>query len=173
MKTLFIICVIPLMVFAKSFDEKMGDALQYILPLTAYGTTLYLDDKEGQMQFYKSYAMTMSSVYVLKYTVNEKRPQSDATDSFPSGHTASAFGGASFIHFRYGFHYAVIPYYLAAVYTGYSRVKAQKHHTIDVIAAAAISICSSAYFVQKYQKNFDIGMMLRKDVQGVVFTYRW
>jgi len=172
MKTIMTLLLLISTLCSKSFEEKVGDFMQYALPLTAYGTTLYLDDTEGQKAFYKSYATTMATTYALKYTVKEKRPQSEATDSFPSGHTASAFGGASFIHFRYGLSYAVIPYYLAAVFTGYSRVKAEKHYTVDVVAAGLIAITSSAYFVEKYEK-IQFSLLLKEEARGVLITYKW
>ena len=81
---------------AKSNTEKIGDILQIAIPLAGYGTTLYLDDKEGQYQFYKSYGTTLATTYALKYTIRAERPNSDSEDSFPSGHTSSAFSGATF-----------------------------------------------------------------------------
>ena len=156
---------------AKSTTESIGDALQIILPAGAYATSLYLDDEDGQMQFYKSFGVTMGATYILKYTVKEKRPNSDNTDSFPSGHTASAFAGASFIHKRYGLKYAIIPY-LAAAYTAYSRVYANKHHPVDVYAAAAIAIASSWYFVTPY-KNLEVTPVISSNFQGVHLSYKW
>ena len=38
---------------AKSNTQKIRDILATAISLSAYGTTLYLDDKEGQMEFYK------------------------------------------------------------------------------------------------------------------------
>ncbi len=55
--------------YAKDNAEKIGDILQIAIPLGAYGTTLYLDDKEGQTEFYKSYGVSLASTYALKYTV--------------------------------------------------------------------------------------------------------
>ncbi|SFV70309.1 Membrane-associated phospholipid phosphatase [hydrothermal vent metagenome] len=33
--------------YAKSNTQKLGDILQLAVPIGTYGTTLYLDDKEG------------------------------------------------------------------------------------------------------------------------------
>ena len=157
--------------YAKSVTETLGDVLSIAIPLSAYGTTLYLDDKEGQMQFYKSYGATLVTTNVLKYTVREKRPDSEDRDSFPSGHTSSAFAGASYIHMRYGYKLAIIPY-LAAIYTGYSRVYANKHHPIDVYVGAAIGMLSSWYFVSPY-KNLQVMPIVESDFKGVSLSYRW
>lgn len=156
---------------AKDNIQKSGDVLAALLPLAAYSTSLYLDDKQGEYSFYKSYTATMATTYILKYTVREKRPDSDATDSFPSGHTASAFGGASFIHARYGIKYAVLPYLLAA-FTAYSRVHTNRHHTHDVIAGAAIALASSWYFTDKY-KNIEVIPVVANDFKGLTLSYKW
>jgi len=158
-------------VYAKSATESIGDVLQIAIPAGAYGTSLYLGDKDGQMQFYKSFGTTLGATYLLKYTVREKRPDSNNKDSFPSGHTSSAFAGASFIHKRYGLKYAILPY-LAAVYTGYSRVHANRHHPIDVYAGAAIGILSSWYFVTSY-KNLQVTPIVSSDFKGLNLNYKW
>ena len=156
---------------AKSNTETLGDILAVALPLGAYGTTLYNQDKEGQYQMYKSYGATMATTYALKYTVREKRPDSNNKDSFPSGHTASAFAGAGFIHQHYGFKYAVVPYILAT-YTGYSRVHSNKHFTRDVVAGAAIATLSSWYFVEPY-KDLKISPTATSEFQGIKVSYKF
>lgn len=159
------------LVYAKSMTESIGDILSIAIPTGAYGTSLYLGDKDGQMQFYKSYASAMGATYILKYTVREKRPDSNNKDSFPSGHTSSAFAGASFIHKRYGLKYAILPY-IAAVYTGYSRVHVNRHHPIDVYAAAALGTLSSWYFVTPY-KNLQVTSIVGSDFKGLSLSYKW
>ncbi len=158
-------------IYAKSTTESIGDVFSIAIPASAYVTALYLNDKDGQIQFYKSFGTTMATTYVLKYTVREKRPDSNNKDSFPSGHTSSAFAGASYIHMKYGLKYAIIPY-LAAAYTGYSRVNSNKHHTQDVVASAAIGILSSWYFVTPY-KNLTITPLYGSDFKGLNLSYRW
>lgn len=169
--TVFLILTFTASMYAKSNTEKIGDILSVAIPIGAYGTTLYLDDKEGQYQFYKSYGTTLATTYVLKYTVQEKRPDSDNTDSFPSGHTSSAFSGASFIHKRYGIEYAIIPY-LGAIYTGYSRIHSNRHYTRDVVAGALIGTASSWFFTSPY-KNLDITPEVGTDYKGIQFNYKW
>ena len=158
-------------VYAKSTTETIGDILSIALPVTAYGTTLFINDKDGQMQFYKSYATTMGTTYLLKYTVREKRPDNNNKDSFPSAHTSSAFSGASFIHKRYGLKYAILPY-ISAIYAGYSRVNTNKHHAIDVYVGAAIGVLSSWYFVSPY-KNLQITPLVGSDFKGLSLSYKW
>lgn len=143
--------------------QRTGDILQILIPAIAYGTTFYLDDKEGRTQFHKSFATTFGVTQLLKHTVSKKRP--DGGDkSFPSGHTSAAFQGASFIHERYGFQKA-IPAYIGAAYVGYSRVKSDKHHVEDVIAGAALGIIANKYFTTRYD-SYMVSPIVGTDVIG-------
>ena len=132
----------------KSDFEVAGDILQILLPISTATTNLYLQDYEGLKQFSYAFGSTLSTTYILKYTINRERP--DGTDhSFPSGHTSASFSAASFIHFRYGWKKA-IPSYLVASYVGYSRVRAERHYQSDVYAGAAISVLFSYLFAKSY-----------------------
>ncbi len=148
---------------------KIGDYIQIAIPLTAWGTTLYLGDTEGQIQFYESFATNIAVTHGLKYLVKEKRPDSSNMDSFPSGHTSASFQGAAFIHLRYGLKYA-IPAYIAATYVGFSRVYANKHYTRDVIAGAVIGSASAVVFTDKY-KNIAISPIVYNGTYGATVKY--
>ena len=173
MKKLLIFCIFfHTVTYAKSASEQAGDILSILIPVAALGTTLYKDDNNGSIELLKAYGSTTAATQILKYTVREQRPNnSNSYTSFPSGHTSSAFSGASFIHKRYGFTYA-IPAYIGAVYTAYSRVKAEKHYTRDVIAGALLGMGFSWYFVSPY-KNLQITPTVDKDAYGVQFNYKW
>lgn len=130
--------------------EHSGDLIQIMIPVVAFATTLILDDEEGQTQFYKSFFSTVVATHSLKYAVQEERPDGSNNSSFPSGHTSASFQGATFIHKRYGFSYAV-PAYIGAAFVGYSRVYADKHYTHDVVAGALIGSGFSYYFTTPYK----------------------
>lgn len=129
--------------------EVAGDIIQILIPGIAYGTTFYLDDSEGRMQFYKSFGTTFVVTHGLKNIIDKERPNG-SDKSFPSGHTSAAFQGAAFIHKRYGIAYG-IPAYLGAAFVGYSRVESDNHYVEDVIAGAAIGVISSFYFTETYK----------------------
>ncbi len=150
-KSMLSILIFVSFLFAKNNNiEKIGDIVQILIPTVGYGTTLYLDDKEGQKQFYKSFFSTFGTTHLLKRTVRKQRPNNGNNQSFPSGHTSASFQGATFIHKRYGFKYSV-PAYLGAVFVGWSRVYAQKHYTSDVLAGAIIGSSFSYYFTSPYK----------------------
>lgn len=156
---------------AKSKTETIGDVMLGLIPLTAYGTTLYFDDKEGEVQFYKTAGTTLASTYLLKYSIKEERPDQSDNQSFPSAHTSMTFASATFIHKRYGLKYA-IPAYLGSIYTGYSRIHSNKHHTHDVLAGAVLGMASSWYFTTSY-KEVQVQPVVRSDYNGVMLNYRW
>jgi membrane-associated phospholipid phosphatase len=126
--------------------KEVGDVLQFAVPAYAFGYSLLEKDYDGTKQFLYTLGSSQLTVHVLKMAVDEKRPnytKGDRKNSFPSGHTSSAFAGAAFMHRRYGFKSAIVPYGLAII-TGYSRVDAKKHHPHDVIVGALIS-CACAW----------------------------
>jgi membrane-associated phospholipid phosphatase len=150
-KKVLFLCLIVTTLNAKSETiETSGDIIQILIPLGAYGTTYYLDDTDGRIQFYKSFSSTVLVTQILKYTVNEERPNGNNTQSFPSGHTSAAFQGASFIHYRYGLKKAILPYMMAS-FVAYSRVHNKEHYIHDVAAGAFIGAFSNYYFTTKYK----------------------
>ena len=155
---------------AASDIEVTGDVLQVLIPSLAYGTTLYLDDSEGEIQMYKSFFTTVGITQALKYGVNRKRPNG-GDHSFPSGHTSAAFQGAGFIHARYGWKYAV-PAYISASFVGYSRVYANKHFPSDVWAGAIIGTLSSFYFATPY-KDINIQPTANNGEYGLQVNTTW
>jgi len=171
MKHILLVMIFTLTTYAKSNTEKIGDFLTFAIPAAAYGSTFYMDDEEGRMQFYKAYGSTMLSTVALKYTVREKRPDNNDRDSFPSGHTASALLGAVFIHRRYGLGYA-LPAYLGAIYTGYSRIQVNRHHPRDVLAGAVIGALSGWYFVDAFE-NMSITPEVGSEYKGIQINYKF
>lgn len=85
-------------------------------------------------------------VNAIKYTVKRERPDGRAKNSFPSGHTATAFMCATLLHKEYG--ETVSPWisvagYAVAATTGIFRMEANRHFCSDVLAGAAIGIFSA------------------------------
>lgn len=151
--------------------EDAGSIVRTLIPAVAYGTTFYLHDSEGRSQFYKSFFTNLAATYALKATVSKTRPNDADDESFPSGHTSVAFQGASFIHKRYGFNYA-IPAYLGATFVAWSRVESDNHYTVDVLAGAAVGIASSLIFTRPY-KGFVVTPMVDNGFYGVGITRQW
>ncbi len=157
---------------ARDTVEKQGDILAIAIPAIGLGSTLFYEEGyDGTIQFLKSYATSAATTQVLKYVTKEERPNGSCCKSFPSGHTSSAFMGASFIHERYGLEYA-IPAYIGATYVGYTRVHTENHYTHDVLAGAAVGILSSFYFTEPY-KGFNVSESISSDGFEINITARW
>ena len=156
-----------------SSTTKVGDVLAFAIPAAAYGSTYYMDDKEGRQQFYYSFATNLAATQVLKSVIDKERPNGRDEDSFPSGHTSVAFQGASFIHKRYGLEYS-IPAYIGAGFVAYSRVEADEHDVTDVLAGAALGIASSMYLTKSYYDDqLHIATNLSPDYYGVSVHYNF
>jgi membrane-associated phospholipid phosphatase len=80
-------------------------------------------------------------VQVLKFTVGRERPDGSNTQSFPSGHSASAFATASVLYRHYGWKVGV-PAMTLAAYVATARVHDNKHYLSDVVFGGAMGIAS-------------------------------
>jgi len=86
-------------------------------------------------------AQLLSQVYVqaLKFTVQRERPDGSDHQSFPSGHSASAFATAGVLQHHYGWK-AGVPAAIVAGYVATARVHDNKHYLSDVIFGATMGI---------------------------------
>jgi membrane-associated phospholipid phosphatase len=128
---------------------RAGDALQVLLPLAAYASTVYMDDWEGAKQYSKALVLNSVAVELLKKSTREWRPDHSSQLSFPSGHAAAALSAGAFVRQRYGFAYA-LPLYALGAYTGYSRVQAKKHYWHDVAGSLIVAELSQRIFTTRY-----------------------
>lgn len=161
--------------------KSVGDAGQIALPVLAGAMPFVYRDKEGLIEFAKSFGTTMGVTYLLKPVVNSDRPQSDRSKragrppgnmSFPSGHTAAAFGGAAFLQMRYGWGFG-IPCYLFASYVGFSRIYGQRHWFMDVLGGAAIAVSANVLFTRPYdEKKFSLTPICEPNRTGLSFYWQ-
>ncbi|HTN21780.1 MAG TPA: phosphatase PAP2 family protein [Pelobium sp.] len=133
-----------------TFRTHFDDYLQYTPLIATF--TLKLSGNSGINNFKKtlvlfgtSTLLMAGSVYALKKTVRELRPDDTDRNSFPSGHTATAFAGAELLHqeFKTLLLYFSYSGYLAASATGALRMYNNKHYFSDVLAGAGIGILST------------------------------
>ena len=150
--------------------ETSGDILRVAIPVAAWGVAWRKKDRVGQRRFAYSMAATIASTYALKKTVDKNRPNGD-DEAFPSGHAATAFSGASFIHRRYGWKKAV-PWYVASAYVGWTRVDADEHDEVDVLGGAALAIAWSWLFVEPHEES-RITPVIASDGAAIQFSMRW
>jgi membrane-associated phospholipid phosphatase len=114
----------------------------------------------------------VGSTYVLKSVIKEQRPDKSDFKSFPSDTAALAFAPAQFLWDRYGWEYGV-PAYAAAIFVGYSRVEAKKHHWYDVAASAGLSFGFSKLFTSTYHRGFNYRASVAPDSVYASVDYRF
>ena len=93
-----------------------------------------------------SYGVMAAFVNGIKYTASELRPDGSTHNSWPSGHTATAFVGATILHKEYGLTrspWYSIGGYTVATATGVMRVLNNRHWISDVLSGAGIGILST------------------------------
>ncbi len=100
----------------------------------------------GQWLSAEAFSTAIMAVAVngIKYSVRRLRPDESTRNSFPSGHTATAFMCATMLHKEYGWKYPWISFagYTVATFTGASRIMNQRHWSTDVLAGALIGVGS-------------------------------
>ncbi len=159
--------------FAGETFTTYGDVGRYALPAGAAILSLTQDDTAGLKQLLASGAVTLGATYALKYAVDDTRPNGGRR-SFPSGHTAWAFTGAAFIHYRYGWEWG-LPAELAATAVAVSRVDGNFHRWRDVIASAVLAHTSAYFLVEHLDENVTLMPMIggRKPAFGIVGALRF
>lgn len=126
---------------------KVDDYLQY-LPVAA-NISLGLIGVEARHPFRERIACTATAymamgimVNVTKRAVGEKRPDSNARNSFPSGHTATAFMGAELVRREYGNTIGMCAYAVATS-IAVMRLYNNRHWLNDIMAGAGMGILSA------------------------------
>jgi hypothetical protein len=155
---------------ASDLVESAGEILTYALPATAGGLTIGFKDEEGTLQFIESNTLAFGVTRVLKYAIDETRPNGEK-DSFPSGHASASFASAEFVRKRYGLKYG-IPAYGLAGFVAFSRVEARQHYIHDVLAGAVIGIGSNYLFTKPY-KGWYIKVEAVSQYHGIRFSHAW
>jgi len=109
---------------------------------------------------------------MLKWAVGRERPNHRGRHmSFPSGHTSAAFGVAEVMRVLYGRRVGA-PFYLAAVVTGISRIRDNKHFPSDVVAGAGLGVGMIKGFriaQQKADPQNPLGLSITST--SISFTY--
>ena len=133
------------------FKTGIDDYTQFFGPAMVVG--LKLGGYEGRSDWPRllasaaaSYAIMAGFVNGIKYSAKEMRPDGSTANSWPSGHTATAFVGASLLHKEYGLTrspwWSVAGYGVATA-TGVMRVLNNRHWISDVMSGAGIGIMST------------------------------
>lgn len=138
----------------------MSDVLQF-LPALSASYSLAIKDYEGLKELAIGFGTTIGVTLISKASLNALakkypqklqialRPNHANYEGFPSGHTSSAFSAAGYMQRRYGWKWRV-PMSLLATLTGISRVVANKHTPVQVIAGAMLGFGVSYLVASRY-----------------------
>ncbi|MDE5794342.1 MAG: phosphatase PAP2 family protein [Muribaculaceae bacterium] len=127
---------------------KVDEYVQY-LPVAGYigmgfipGIKTRSNFRQRLMAGVTAYAVMAVTVNAMKYTFKHPRPDSGQRNSFPSGHSATAFTGAELMRIEYG-NYIGCAGYAVALTVGMLRIYNDRHWITDVFGGAAIGILSA------------------------------
>ena len=154
------------------FKTGIDDYTQFFGPAMVVG--LKLGGYEGRSDWPRllasagmSYAIMAGFVNGIKYTAKEMRPDGSTANSWPSGHTATAFVGASLLHKEYGLTrspwWSVAGYGVATA-TGVMRILNNRHWISDVMSGAGIGIMSTELGYALCDLMFKEKGLLRNDL---------
>lgn len=135
----------------EGFHNKADDYIQYSPLLLTWG--LKATGYKGRSQWGRLLASNaFSAVFMaalvngIKYSAAEERPDGSTSNSFPSGHTATAFMAATILHKEYGLTRSLwysVGGYAVATGIGAFRVMNNRHWVSDVMMGAGIGILST------------------------------
>ena len=156
-----------------NFKTGIDDYSQFFGPAMVVG--LKLGGYEGRSDWPRllasagmSYGIMALLVNGIKYTAKEMRPDGSSANSWPSGHTATAFVGATLLHKEYGLTrspwWSVAGYSVAAA-TGVMRVLNNRHWVSDVMSGAGIGIMSGELGYALCDLLFKGKGLLRNDLE--------
>ncbi|MCL2597675.1 MAG: phosphatase PAP2 family protein [Paludibacter sp.] len=122
-----------------------------------------------------SNALAGGITYGTKIMTGRMRPDKSNSQSFPSGHTETAFVAAEFLHQEYKDQSALISVggYVAAAFVGVARVYNNKHWVSDVITGAGVGILSTKaiYWLYPYINPVVNKILGIKDTSQQTFIY--
>ena len=124
-----------------------------------------------------SVGLTWASKAALKAMIDEPRPDLSDNKSFPSGHTALAFAGATSLHKAFGKEHPWLSVagFAAATAVGVERVASQRHHWYDALAGAGLGIGMTELTWWASDRLFGKDRQLAVGCHGTVveFAYRF
>ncbi|MDR0874167.1 MAG: phosphatase PAP2 family protein [Prevotellaceae bacterium] len=159
------------------FYHHLDDYLQFSPAAAAFTMKLAgVPSKHNLVDMAALYALSNGAMagvtYAGKTAFGRTRPDGSTANSFPSGHTATAFCAAAFLHEEYGDRSLWISAggYTMATLIGFSRIFNDRHWVSDIVAGAGVGILSVklVYWLYPYAK----GLFCKKSTAFLVPYYQ-
>ena len=132
---------------APDFTASYGDYIQYLPGITPFALKACgLESASSWSRMFVSAGfgavLTFGVTEAVKLGVARMRPDGTTANSFPSGHSATAYLGATWLQVEYGDRYPWIGAcgYTVAAATALQRVLANRHWTTDTFAGAVVGV---------------------------------
>ena len=157
-----------------NFKSSIDDYTQYFGPVMTLGLKAFgYEGRSNWTRFLASAGMSWAImggiVNTVKYSAKEMRPDGSTANSWPSGHTANSFVGATVLHKEYGLTrspwFSIAGYGIATA-TGVMRVLNNRHGISDVMSGAGIGIFSAELGYALGDLIFKGKGLLRNDLEG-------
>lgn len=137
-----------------NYKRYHGDGIDDVLQYTPMAASFLLKAagvkcrSSWEQRLYKSgasFILCSGTTYLQKHSIHKMRPDGTDNRSFPSGHTAIAFSGATVLHKEFGktSPWISVAGYAVATITAVDRVRRNRHHWEDVATGAAIGFLSA------------------------------
>jgi hypothetical protein len=141
--------------------SRYGDLAGQMIPNLIYMGYMGLDGHYSEQEesarraklMFKVSAFSGITTFFLKRLINERRPNKGDRNSFPSGHSTTAFAFASVIAIEHpGWKYAA---YGLASFVAFSRINDNAHYLHDVVMGATIGTSFGYALAQKSKEDTD------------------
>lgn len=159
----------------KSQPFRLDDYIQYLPAVSVYALNLAgikgkHNLRDRSMLLGMSMLLTFGTTKTLKYALSRQRPDGSAYNSFPSGHTATAFAGATFLWMEYK---DTHPWYGVAGYavatgTAMLRMYNNRHWFSDVVMGAGLGMLNTrlAYWLYPSLQR----LLFKEDSSGALLV---
>ena len=160
-----------------NYKRYHGDGIDDVLQYTPMAASFLLKAagvkcrSSWEQRLYKSgasFILCSGTTYLLKHSIHKMRPDGTDNRSFPSGHTAIAFSGATVLHKEFGktSPWISVAGYAVATITAVDRVRRNRHHWEDIATGAAIGFLSAQASYWIVDKITAKCKMKKKDADG-------
>lgn len=163
--------------------SPIGDVAGQLVPNAIYIGTMYgfyyftdnLNYRSKSVHMLKSTTYTVLTTTLLKAIIREPRPAAgnNNRDSFPSGHTASAFAFASVVGTEHEWYWGTAAYTLAG-FVAWSRINDNAHRLHDVVGGAVVGLTwgLSIHYLYKDESSEIAKVFLSPLKDGLILGYR-
>lgn len=139
--------------FIPKFHAEVDNYTQYLPAAAMFGMKAFGVESRskhwGEMLTADAFSAILmaGAVNSIKYSAKLRRPDGSSNNSFPSGHTATAFMTAHMLNMEYGH---ISPWigmgaYATATATGLMRMANNRHWMSDILAGAGIGVMSTEF----------------------------